>query len=85
MQQSIGDLLNAKNITWGWFASGFRIIDKAATDGDGNKANCDGPHKQQHTNIGGITTRDYFPLVEPFQYYKSTALSPNSIYLALIR
>ncbi|MGC2575830.1 MAG: alkaline phosphatase family protein [Candidatus Nitrosopolaris sp.] len=77
--KNIGDLLNAKNITWGWFVSGFKTIDKTAE----GKANCDGPHKQQHTNVGGITTRDYFPVVEPFQYYKSTSnphhLPPTSI------
>ncbi|MGC1929357.1 MAG: hypothetical protein WA667_10315 [Candidatus Nitrosopolaris sp.] len=51
-RKNIGDLLNAKNITWGWFASGFKTIDKTP---DG-RASCDGPHRQQHTNVGGITT-----------------------------
>jgi hypothetical protein len=46
--KNIGNLLNAKNKTWGWFASGFKTIDKTA---DG-KANCDGPHKQEHINVG---------------------------------
>ena len=67
--KNIGDLLNAKNVTWGWFAAGFSATDKAS---DG-KVTCEGPHKQQHAPAGGETSRDYFSVVEPFQYYKSTS------------
>jgi phospholipase C len=52
--KNIGDLLNAKGVSWGWFQGGFR--------------NC----TQTHTNIGGVTSADYIPHHEPFQYYKST-------------
>ncbi|GCF10290.1 phospholipase C [Dictyobacter arantiisoli] len=71
--QNVGDLLNAKNITWGWFQGGFRP--SATTNG---VATCG----TTHTNIGGVAVRDYSPHHEPFQYYKSTAnphhLAPSS-------
>ena len=72
--QNIGDLLNARHITWGWFQGGF------APTGT-NKAGfavCG----SSHNNIGGNTVADYSPHHEPFQYYKSTAnpkhLPPSS-------
>lgn len=52
---NIGDLLNAKNVSWGWFQGGF--------------ADC----SAQHTNVGGVGSKDYIPHHEPFQYYASTA------------
>ncbi len=42
--KNVGDLLNAKNITWGWFEGGFRP--SATTNG---VATCG----TTHTNIGG--------------------------------
>ena len=70
---NVGDLLNAKNISWGWFQGGFRP--SATVNG---KAVC----KTAHTNIGGASVVDYIPHHEPFQYYKSTAnphhLPPSS-------
>jgi phospholipase C len=62
--QNIGDLLNAKSITWGWFEGGFAPT--ATTNG---KAVCG----STHTNIGGAVVTDYIPHHEPFQYYQSTA------------
>jgi phospholipase C len=63
--KNIGDLLDAKNITWGWFQGGF--------------ANC----AQSHTNQAGVTSLDYIPHHEPFQYFLSTAnpqhLPPSSV------
>jgi phospholipase C len=53
--KNVGDLLNAKGVSWGWFQGGF--ADCAAT----------------HTNVGGVTSKDYIPHHEPFQYYASTA------------
>ncbi len=71
--RNIGDLLNAKNITWGWFEGGFRPT--ATTNG---VAVCG----SAHTNIGGASVTDYIPHHEPFQYYATTAnphhLSPSS-------
>ncbi len=52
---NVGDLLNAKNVSWGWFQGGF--------------ANC----ATTHTNVGGVSSKDYIPHHEPFQYYASTA------------
>jgi phospholipase C len=52
--KNIGDLLNAKGVSWGWFQGGFR--------------DC----AQSHTNVGGVTSKDYIPHHEPFQYYAST-------------
>jgi phospholipase C len=71
--RNVGDLLNTRNITWGWFEGGFRP--SATTNG---VAACG----TAHTNIGGASVKDYVPHHEPFQYYKSTAnphhLSPSS-------
>jgi phospholipase C len=53
--KNIGDLLNAKGTTWGWFQGGF--ADCAAA----------------HTNVAGVSSKDYIPHHEPFQYYASTA------------
>jgi phospholipase C len=63
--KNVGDLLNEKNITWGWFQGGFRPTGKTS-DGE---AVCDAEHK----NIGGAYMSDYLAHHEPFQYYKSTA------------
>jgi phospholipase C len=72
--KNVGDLLNAKNITWGWFEGGFRP--SATTNG---VATCG----TAHTNIGGAVVNDYIPHHEPFQYYQSTAnphhLPPTSV------
>ena len=73
--QNIGDLLNAKDVTWGWFEGGFRPTSRKA---DGT-AVCGATHQ----NVGGATVTDYIPHHEPFQYYKSTAnphhLPPTSV------
>jgi phospholipase C len=72
--KNIGDLLNAKNITWGWFQGGFTPTGKNAA----GYAVCGSAHQ----NISGATVTDYSPHHEPFQYYKSTAnpkhLPPSS-------
>ena len=72
--KNVGDLLNAKNTTWGWFAGGFKP--SAVTSG---VATC----ATTHTNIGNAAVKDYIPHHEPFQYYQSTAnphhLPPTSV------
>ena len=86
--QNIGELLNAKNITWGWFQGGFKPSSynkTAATttttspDTVAGKAICG----LAHLNVAGKTVTDYSPHHEPFQYYKSTSnphhLPPTSI------
>ena len=65
--KNIGDLLNAKGITWGWFQGGFRPTTPYA--GSGTYAKCD----STHTNHGGASVVDYSPHHNPFEYYKSTS------------
>jgi phospholipase C len=71
--QNVGELLNAKGVTWGWFQGGF-----APTEVKEGKAVCGSSHK----NIGGATVADYSAHHEPFQYYQATAnphhLPPSS-------
>ena len=80
--KNIGNLLNAKNITWGWFSAGFIPSIKTADS-------------QWHCSFTGIQAYDifngnnntqiyhYYPDVEPFQFYNSTSnphhLPPTSI------
>jgi phospholipase C len=61
---NIGDELNARGITWGWFQGGFQ-----ATSRTGGTAVCGA----SHTDIGGEVVTDYSAHHEPFQYYASTA------------
>ncbi len=72
--RNIGDLLNARKVTWGWFQGGFTPTGKNAA----GFAVCGSAHQ----NITGATVTDYSPHHEPFQYYKSTAnprhLPPSS-------
>ena len=63
--KNIGDLLNEKGISWGWFQGGFK---PSGTSAD-NKAVCG----YAHMNIAGKNVTDYVVHHEPFQYYKSTA------------
>ncbi|MEU4118820.1 alkaline phosphatase family protein [Kitasatospora sp. NPDC028055] len=67
--RNVGDLLNDKGVSWGWFQGGFKPT--GTKDG---KAVCDSAHK----NIVGASQTDYNPHHEPFQYYKSTA-NPNHL------
>lgn len=62
---NIGDLLNTKGITWGWFEGGFTPTNYTAS----GKAICHSAHK----NIANVTVTDYSPHHEPFEYYSSTA------------
>jgi len=62
--KNIGDLLNAKHITWGWFEGGFR-----PTGTSGGTAVC----ASTHANVAGGVSNDYVPHHEPFEYYASTA------------
>ena len=73
--KNVGDLLNAKGISWGFFEGGFR---PTSWDADG-KATCGA----KSANIGGVMVRNYIPHHQPFQYYKSTSnphhLPPSSV------
>jgi phospholipase C len=63
--KNIGDLLNAKHVTWGWFQGGFA---PTGTNAGGFQV-CGSSHQ----NIGGAAVTDYVPHHNPFEYYKSTA------------
>jgi phospholipase C len=65
--KNIGDLLNAKKISWGWFNGGF---DLTMTNGN-QTTGCN--RSSQQTVAGGTTSKDYVPHHQPFQYYASTA------------
>ncbi len=71
--QNVGDLLNAKGVTWGWFQGGFRP--SSVVNG---KAVCG----TSHIGSDGKKKGDYIPHHEPFQYYQSTSnphhLAPSS-------
>jgi phospholipase C len=73
--KNIGDLLNERNITWGWFQGGFAPTSTNAA----GFAVCGA----SHANVGGNSSADYSPHHNPFQYYKSTSnpkhLPPSSI------
>ena len=77
--KNIGDLLNSRDVSWGWFQGGFRP--STAWDGkQGDYAKCGGA---THANVGGAASVDYSPHHSPFEYYKSTSnphhLAPKSI------
>jgi phospholipase C len=71
---NIGDLLNTKGLTWGWFQGGF-----TPSSYNGSQPVC----ATAHNNIGNSSSADYSPHHEPFQYYKSTSnplhLSPANV------
>ncbi len=75
--RNIGDLLNARGVTWGWFQGGFRPTTPYA--GSGTHAVC----AAAHNNIGGASSLDYSPHHSPFEYYQSTSnphhLAPTSV------
>ena len=77
--KNIGDLLNAKGITWGSFMGGF---DLTAVNADGST----GCARTSTTTAPGtisFTSADYIPHHAWFQYYTSTAnphhLRPSSV------
>ncbi len=61
--RNIGDLLNAKHVTWGWFDGGFRPT---------STVNGTPVCGSRHTSLTGIETADYGGGDDPFQYYAST-------------
>jgi phospholipase C len=71
--QNIGELLNTKHITWGWFQGGF-----SPTSHNSGGAVCGATSE----NIAGTSLTEYTPHWEPFQFTASTAnpdhLAPTS-------
>jgi phospholipase C len=67
--KNIGDLLNAQNITWGWFQGGFNL---ELTNSNGTTG-CNRSSTSATLQIGSPTTpKDYVQHHQPFQYYAST-------------
>ncbi|MDR5800391.1 alkaline phosphatase family protein [Caballeronia sp. LZ001] len=73
--KNIGDLLNAKSITWGGFMGGFNL---ATVNSDGST----GCKRATFSNVVNASTADYVAHHNWFQYYASTAnpqhLRPSS-------
>jgi phospholipase C len=71
--ENIGDLLDAKHITWGWFQGGF-----APTSHNSGGAVCGA----ESENIAGTELQEYTPHWDPFQFNATTAnpahLAPTS-------
>jgi len=63
--KNIGDLLNTKNITWGWFEGGFNL---QAVNANGTT----GCKRSTTSATVGSYVADYIPHHQPFQYYAST-------------
>jgi phospholipase C len=63
--KTIGDLLTAANVSWGWFQGGF---DLTVTNPNGTT----GCQRTTRSSVAHRAVKDYLPLVEPFQFYAST-------------
>jgi phospholipase C len=74
--QNIGDLLNARNVSWGGFMGGF---DLQTVNSNGTT----GCKRSTLSTVVGAATADYIPHHNWFQYYASTSnpqhLRPSSI------
>jgi len=81
--KNIGDLLNNKGLTWGWFQGGFTPSEYSSTGRPICGTQTDGSTAGIHDNIGGAPVADYSEHHNPFEYYESTAnpthLSPASV------
>ena len=64
--KNIGDLLNAENVTWGFFEGGFDLTAKTADGSTGCTRSTTSPYID-------VKSADYIPHHQPFQYYASTA------------
>jgi phospholipase C len=77
--RNIGDLLNAKGITWGWFEGGF---DLSVVNANGT-TDCARLTVPAAPGTPAFTSTDYIPHHQPFQYYASTRnpqhLRPSSV------
>jgi len=64
--KNIGDLLNARNISWGGFMGGFNLSTK-------NSNGTTGCQRSTMSQVVGAATADYIPHHNWFQYFASTA------------
>jgi phospholipase C len=65
--KNIGNLLNKRKVSWGWFQGGFTPTVKASKTT--KYAVCG----TKHNNVGKASVTDYSPHHNPFAYYKSTS------------
>jgi phospholipase C len=63
---NVGDLLNAKGISWGFFEGGFNLNTKNSNGTTGCK-------RSTTSTVTNTNKADYIPHHQPFQYYSSTA------------
>lgn len=74
--RNIGDMLNDKGITWGFFEGGFDLTVK-------NPNGTTGCKRATTSTITKVDQVDYIPHHQPFQYYPSTAnpkhIRPSSV------
>ncbi|HEY3738522.1 MAG TPA: alkaline phosphatase family protein [Bryobacteraceae bacterium] len=63
---NVGDMLNARGVTWGFYTQGF---DMTVTNTNGTT----GCKRSTTSFVTNTNKADYIPHHEPFQYYKSTA------------
>lgn len=64
--KNIGDLLNAKSVTWGGFMGGFNLATK-------NSNGTTGCARSTMSTVVNAATADYIPHHNWFQYYQSTS------------
>ena len=64
--KNVGDMLNAANVSWGFFMGGF---DLTVTNPNGTT----GCKRTTVSAVTGVNKVDYIPHHQPFQYYASTA------------
>ncbi|HTJ31357.1 MAG TPA: alkaline phosphatase family protein [Acidobacteriaceae bacterium] len=67
--KNIGDLLNTREITWGWFQGGFNL---ELTNANGSTG-CARSTPNAIPGYGAVPMNDYVEHHQPFQYYASTA------------
>jgi phospholipase C len=63
--QNIGDLLNSRGVTWGFFEGGFNLTTV-------NANGTTGCARSTTSAITGVAKADYIPHHQPFQYYTTT-------------
>ncbi|HYA83911.1 MAG TPA: alkaline phosphatase family protein [Candidatus Bathyarchaeia archaeon] len=65
--KNIGNLMDEKGTTWGWFEGGFKPTHTL------HETHKNAVCGTSHLNIAGKNVTDYVVYHEPFQYYQSTA------------
>ena len=74
--KNVGNLLNAKNITWGWFQGGFGPTGYTVPGGlaicGANHQGLAGPNGNGGPSPQNSSEGDYIPHHEPFQFFSST-------------